>query len=417
MGRILLTDKFLAGVRYKPGESNEYSDAHVRGLKFRVLQSGQKEFSRRYLSRRDGTRARLSLGTYPGTSLAVARSRCLETENIIADGQEPRLVLAENATGAMTVRDLIASYVEKHARPNMRSHAELERRLRKNVEAIIGNVRLADLHRRDCARAVDAVMRRGRPVEACRVFEDTRAMLRWAVARGDLDRNPMEGMRRPAEQTPRDRVLDDDEVRTIWHALPKALTRSETVPAILRLCLATGQRVGEIAGMERGELNLPAATWKIPAARTKNGVEHVVPLSGLAEDIIREAIAAAPEDSPYIFPALEGPMSAMAVAKTLRRAVEPDPEHPRGRLGVNPFTSHDLRRTMLSGLAALGVSPIVAGAVANHVSVTRGTITLSVYTKHTYAAEKTRALSLWADRLRAIIGGGAAEVVPLKGRG
>ena len=220
MGRILLTDKFLAGVKYKPGESNEYTDSQVRGLKFRVsgiraegIQPPLPLPARRYPG--------APIARYlPGTSLAVARSRCLEAENILADRQEPRLVLAENASGAMTVRDLIASYVEKHARPNMRSHAELERRLRKNVEAIIGNVRLADLHRRDCTRAVDAVMRRGRPVEACRVFEDTRAMLRWAVARGDLDRNPMEGMRRPAEQTPRDRVLDDDEVRTIWHALP-----------------------------------------------------------------------------------------------------------------------------------------------------------------------------------------------------
>ena len=78
----------------------------------------------------------------------------------------------------------------------------------------------------------------------------------------------------------------------------------------------------------------------------------------------------------------------MAVGKTLNRALEPDDELPRGRLGVAPFTSHDLRRTMLSGLAALGVSPIVAGAVANHISVTRGTITLAVYTRHTYAAEK-----------------------------
>ena len=79
MGRILLTDKFLAGVKYKPGESNEYTDSQVRGLKFRVLESGQKEFSRRYLSPRDGTRARLSLylpwHLARGRTKPVSRSR------------------------------------------------------------------------------------------------------------------------------------------------------------------------------------------------------------------------------------------------------------------------------------------------------------------------------------------------------
>jgi integrase len=164
-------------------------------------------------------------------------------------------------------------------------------------------------------------------------------------------------------------------------------------------------------------LNLPAATWTIPAARTKNAVEHAVPLSPLALAIIREAIGAAPADSAFVFPAARGGMSTEAVAKTLHRALEPDEGFPLGRLGVAPFTSHDLRRSMLSGLAQLGVSPIVAGAVANHVSVTRGTITLAVYTWHSYAAEKAAAMNLWAERLAAIIEGGAAKVFPLERAG
>jgi integrase len=169
--------------------------------------------------------------------------------------------------------------------------------------------------------------------------------------------------------------------------------------------------------MERAELNLPAATWTIPAARTKNAVEHTVPLTPLAVAIIREAVAAAPADSAFVFPAARGGMSAEAIAKTLRRGLEPDEGFPLGRLGVAPFTSHDLRRTMLSGLAALGVSPIVACAVANHVCVTRGTITLAVYRRHSYAAEKAVAMNLWAERLAAIIEGGAAKVLPLERAG
>ena len=70
---------------------------------------------------------------------------------------------------------------------------------------------------------------------------------------------------------------------------------------------------------------------------------------------------------------------------------------------------------MLSGIAALGVSPIVAGAVANHISVTRGTITLAVYTRHSYSEGKAQALALWNDRLLGIIRGKtAAKVLPLR---
>jgi len=81
----------------------------------------------------------------------------------------------------------------------------------RNIIPVIGNVKLADLHRRDATRVVDAITRRGAPVEAMRAFEDLRAMLRWAVARGDLDHNPIEGMRKPPGSKPRTRVLSDDD--------------------------------------------------------------------------------------------------------------------------------------------------------------------------------------------------------------
>jgi len=72
---------------------------------------------------------------------------------------------------------------------------------------------------------------------------------------------------------------------------------------------------------------------------------------------------------------------------------------------------------VLTNFARLGVSPVVAGAVANHLTVTKATITLSVYTQYTYESEKRAALDMWADRLAAIVAGAGAEVVPLRGAG
>ena len=349
------------------------------------------------------------------TGLAAARGKALEVNAILDAGQDPEIALAENASGAMLVHDLINNYVEKYAKPNLRSARGLERRLRKDVAPVIGAVKLADLHRRDCNRPVDAVLRRGKPIEANRVFETMRAMLGWAVRRGDLDRSPMEGMRKPSEPNKRTRKLNDDEVHTFWHALPVALPQTPTVQRVLKLCLVTGQRVGEVGGMISAELDFKTSIWRLPPERVKNGCEHEVPLSPLALAIIHEAIAAAPADSPYVFPSrTRGGMTTVVVGNTLARVLEPDKEHPLGKLGVAKFTAHDLRRTMISNLAALGITPIVAGAIANHVTVTRATITLDVYTHYSYAGEKAAAMNLWADRLTAIAEGSVAKVLPLE---
>ncbi|RPI36428.1 MAG: hypothetical protein EHM67_12705 [Hyphomicrobiaceae bacterium] len=138
-------------------------------------------------------------------------------------------------------------------------------------------------------RVVDPVLKRGRRVEAGRVFEDLRAVVRWAVARVDLDHNPFDGMKKPAGSTPRERALSDDEIRLVWNGLPTTLARSKACQRILKLCLVTAQRVGEVAGMAVSELDLRTATWTIPGTRTMNGHRHVAPLSTSAVGLIKEA--------------------------------------------------------------------------------------------------------------------------------
>ena len=78
------------------------------------------------------------------------------------------------------------------------------------------------------------------------------------------------------------------------------------------------------------------------------------------------------------------------------------------------WTAHDLRRTALTKMAELGVAPIVLGHIANHRTTTKAGITLGVDVQHAYEREKRAALELWADRLQAIILGGAAKVVAMR---
>ncbi len=297
----------------------------------------------------------------------------------------------------MTVAGLVDAYLADPEKAALRSRAEIDRRLRKNVVPVIGEIKLAELRRRDVRNVTDAILKRKRMVEATRVFEDVRAMVRWAVQNEYLDANPLDGMSKPAEATSSNRVLSEDEIRTLWHALPKALARSEQCQWIIQLCLATGQRVGEVAGMVAAEIDLKAREWRLPGARTKNGHAHVVPLSDLAIEIIKAAKAEnvfgfrRPKNgskSEQLFPCGDGSLSPVAVARTILRANEISKERPLGRFGIAPWSAHDLRRTALTGMARLGVAPIVLGHVANHRTTTRAGVTLAVYSQYTYDKEK-----------------------------
>jgi len=239
-----------------------------------------------------------------------------------------------------------------------RSFRQIERLLRRDVLAIIGSIPLSELHRRDVTRVIDA---KAAPIAARRAFDQLRAMIRWAVARGDLDHNPIDGMKGPAASKPRERVI--------------------------KFCLVTGQRIGEVTGLRRSELDLARKVWNIPGSRTKNGHPHSVPLSPMALEIIGESFDV---------------VRRMYVSDTIRE----------NQFGLPRWTTHDLRRTALTKMAELGVAPIVLGHVANHRTTTKAGITLGVYVQHAYEKEKREALELWANRLQGIISG-AGEVVAI----
>jgi integrase len=170
--------------------------------------------------------------------------------------------------------------------------------------------------------------------------------------------------------------------------------KSEDCQQILKLCLITGQRLGEVAGIRRSELDLPKAVWNIPASRTKNGHPHTVPLSRMALEIIKAS----------------GGEFDKGWAKRMCQVVGTN------QFKLDHWTPHDLRRSALTKMAELGVPPIVLGHIANHRTTTKAGVTLGVYVQHQYEREKREALELWASRLQAIVSGSAAKVVAIRRR-
>ena len=366
--RVALTDRFCSSAKSARAQT-DYFDAQVTGLALRVTSGGTRTWTLLH----GMPRRRVTLGRYPSLSLAAARARAIE----VREGRS-----------AGTVTALAETYLRSIS--GLRSRPEIERRLRRDVLPVIGHIPLDELHRRDVTRVIDGKIEDA-PITARRLFEDVRAMVRWAVARGDLDHSPIDGLRGPAISKPRTRTLTDTEIKAVWHDL---YDQRPDVGRVVRFCLATGQRVGEVTGLTSDELDLPNAVWNIPAERSKNGHPHTVALTELALSIIDEAATR--------------PRSALVAEANGRvfdvsREVVSDIIWRYGQNGGERWTAHDLRRSALTGMARLGISPIVIANVANHRSVSKAGVTLGVYIQHDYDDEKRDALSRWATRLQTIV--------------
>jgi integrase len=154
---------------------------------------------------------------------------------------------------------------------------------------------------------------------------------------------------------------------------------------IVRLLILTGCRRDEIGALQWSEIDFDAKTITLPAIRTKNGQQHVVPLCKDALQILQEIPR---RDCDRVFGRRAG-FSHWSKSKRLLDA----------QLKLAPWTLHDLRRTVRTGLGKLGIAPHVAEAVLNHLPPKL----IRTYDRNTYAAEKREALDRWASHLAVAI--------------
>jgi len=246
---------------------------------------------------------------------------------------------------------------------------------------------------------------RGVTIGASRTFEIVRKMFNWALQKGLIEQNPCLGMKKPFATRRRDRVLSPEEIRAVWNGLANA-SISRDGQEVLKLCLITGQRLGEVAGICRDELNFETRVWTILSWRSKNGHAHRVPQSDMALDIIKDANGRATTE--FLFPGYgkDDALKSSSVGKAVRRS--------RAEIGIAHWTAHDLRRTAATGMADLGVAPHVIGHVLNHRAVTQASVTDQVCNRYSYDREKRTALELWWTRLAAFVAGTTGEVVALR---
>ena len=301
-----------------------------------------------------------------------------------------------------SVKRLVAEYIEKYAKPRKRSWKEDERILNKDVVPRWGKRKAQDITRRDIILLLDEIVDRGALIQANRTLATIRKMYSFAMGRGILESSPCVAIPAPSKENRRDRVLNEEEIRTFWEKLDTAKMDNATALA-LKFQLITAQRKGEVAGAEWKDFDLKNGWWTIPANKAKNGFPHRVPLSSLATEILKE-LKNVTSQSQWLFPS---PRNGQHIAETsVDHAVRENAEH----FKIDHFTPHDLRRTAASMMTASGIQRLTVSKVLNHVE----TGVTAVYDRHSYDKEKRQALETWERKLRGILTGKKAKIVNLK---
>jgi len=409
-----LTDRKIASL--KPAkERTEYWDDGTPGFGLRVSPEGTKTFFLMY--RFAGLRRRLKLGRYPEVPLFEARKNAKKALATVSEGKDP--VQEKKANEARARRERLAAvsfdqlaqqYIAEYAKVNKKAWQEDERLINRLLRPEFGSLNVKEITRFHVRSFLRGTAADG-PVQANRAHACLRKIFNWAIKEEivDLESNPASGISSPGgREHPRERSLSDAEIREVW----KELESNTTLPKrALQLVLLTGQRPGEVAGIELEELNFKEKLWELPGHRTKNGLTNLVPLNHQAIRVLekqregleyqkqrREARGETALESGFVFPCRHRlknkPMSVYALDREARGIWR--------KLGIPAFTPHDLRRTCSTKLGEMLVPGHLIDRIINHKP---SGITDRVYNKYDYLKEKREALDAWGALVARIVSG------------
>ena len=155
--------------------------------------------------------------------------------------------------------------------------------------------------------------------------------------------------------------------------------------------------------MRWSELNPDLTLWTLPRERTKNDIEHQVPIAPWVQSIL----AALPRFEGSDFVLTSTGKTAISGYSKCKIALDAAIAELNGGVPIEAWRLHDLRRSMASGMAKMGMQMPVVEKLLNHVSGSFGGVA-GVYQRHDFADEKRRALELWANHLATIVDGAPA---------
>jgi integrase len=420
--KLKLTDRNLKALRPAPdGKPYDVRDGLVPGLRIRVMGTGALSFV--LLARFPGSPhpTRKALGSYGKLTLEQARAKAREWFALIAKGIDPAAEDERKRQAALRQQEnsfaaVAEQFLKRHV-SKTRKAVVVERELRREFIARWGTRSITDITQHDVVAVIDEVVDRGAPYQAHNLLAHIRTLFNWAIARGiyGIDRSPCDRLRPAAvigKKLSRHRVLDDEELRAFWRATGRL---GYPYGPLFRMLALTGQRKNEVAEARWSEIDLAQKLWTIPAIRMKASSAHMVPL---CDDVVA-LLQSLPtfKKGDHVFSSTFGETATNNFCRAKRRldremllswrALGRSRGLDRSEAHIEAFVTHDIRRTMRTGLSALPVPDLVRELVIAHTKPGLH----KVYDQHAYLDEKRRALDLWAARLRAIVAPPAANVV------
>jgi integrase len=403
----VFTDTMIRGARAPASGRLELTDASCKGLTLRVTEGGVKTFAYVYWSKVQGKKQIITIGRYPDIKLATARARADKMRAEVQAGRDPEPEkIEQRRVAGVTFDKIAAEYIEQYAKPNKSSWKNDEGYL-KRPRAKWGARPAASITDDDVAALLENIARTA-PVSANRTQSVLHTLFVWAkqAPRKYVKVNPVADMPRKARETAKDRVLSDAEVKTLWHGLDRPdLPAERSIALALKLILATMTRPGMVTEMTVAELhniNSDQPEWHLPADRMKTRKPFICPLSGLAVQIIREALVEDGQEAVFAsrFNGREA-VSRHALSQALVGKVGNGARPGIIRfLGMASFTPHDLRRTASTVARRAGVPRENVRAQLAH---TASDVT-AVYDQYDMLPEKRACIETLEQELRRITG-------------
>ncbi len=371
--RIRLNDKSVREPMPVKGRDYQIFDTEVRGFAVCIYRSGSRAFTLDY--RYAGRQRRITIGRWPEWTVTAARDRARQLRREIDEGGDP---LAEKGElrEAPHVSDMIERYIAEHVvKLAPANAADQKAMLAKLVAPHWGNKLVTSITKTDVSKLL-AKVAEGRarpakekpnnrarklqgakptPVRANRVGEVLRKMFTLAIDWGWRDDNPATGFHRRIE-TARERFLTQQEIASLAAALDAA--SDQRAAGIIRLCMLTGARLGEVRQARFEQFNLELGVWSKPAATTKQRKVHRVPVSADVAAIVRQRQLIVPSGVPWLFPG-DTPGKPVMEIRRFWRQIQVSADLPDVRI-------HDLRHTFASLLVSGGASLEMIGKLLGH---------------------------------------------------
>ena len=400
------TDTFVKNI--KPG-STAAGDKHSDGGgMYLLVKEGGKYWRMNY--RFAEKRKTLALGVYPAVSLAKARQRRDKARELLAKGIDPSTAKkddrqAKAAAAAHTFERVARDWLAKTAAERMAStQGKVTTWLEKDVFPFIGNMPMSSIGPRDVLAALRKMEARGALDSVQRVKQVCGQVFRYAVATGSAERDvtqDLKGALAKATAGHFGAITEPKQLGGLMRSI-YAYTGHPCTVAALKLSPLMFVRPGELRTMEWSELDLDAAQWRIPGGKMKMKVDHVVPLSLQAVELLRN-VQPITGHGRYVFPSLrtgERPMSENTINAALRGMGYSSEVH----------TAHGFRataRTIMDEVLGERVD-LIEHQLAHAVKDVNG----RAYNRTAHLPARGEMMQRWSDYLDKLRIG--ADVIPLR---